>query len=334
MSDLTKGIAVITGAGGGLGRALAVELSQHMTVVGLGRDMATLENTKRKASKGRFQGIATDVADFNSVLHAFDNARDIGDITLLINNAAAYPRRDFTEETAESFMQVVATNLGGTVACTRAVLDDMVHTGFGRILNVATFADIAPLPASSAYTVSKGAARILNISSMAGKTKGNKATTGKGNKKKPLQKRTSKSNVLRKQQSLDAAGSPPKHNKAPPPPPPPEEEEPEPEEVEEPVAVPEITVTEPEAKKEEEQRLPTLIPEEEEVDEEREAEEKEVQRIKFQISRNLKQGNQKANPEQKAKANSVVKILQTKVQPNLAICHGFFLVRTVNNEAI
>ena len=78
-----------------------------------------------------------------------------------MNNAAIYPRRDFTEETAESFMAVVGTNLGGTVACTRAALDDMLQTGFGRILNVATFADIAPLPASSAYSVSKGAARIF-----------------------------------------------------------------------------------------------------------------------------------------------------------------------------
>jgi len=79
----------------------------------------------------------------------------------LINNAAVYPRRDFLEETGASFMDSIATNLGGTVACSRAALNSMVETGQGRILNVATFADLAPLPASSAYSVSKGAARIL-----------------------------------------------------------------------------------------------------------------------------------------------------------------------------
>lgn len=161
MTDLTHGIAVVTGAGGGLGRALAVELSQSMTVVGLGRDATALEDTAQLSSEGRFHGIVADISNFNSTSQAFDKARIHGPITLLINNAAQYPRRDFTEETAESFMEVVATNLGGTVACTRAALDDMLDTGFGRIMNVATFADIAPLPASSAYSVSKGAARIF-----------------------------------------------------------------------------------------------------------------------------------------------------------------------------
>ncbi|WP_306044235.1 SDR family NAD(P)-dependent oxidoreductase [Nioella sp. MMSF_3534] len=161
MTDLTQGIAVVTGAGGGLGRALAVELSHSMTVVGLGRDTTALEGTAQLSSEGRFHGIEADVSCFNSTSQTFEKARIHGSITLLINNAAQYPRRDFTEETAESFMEVVATNLGGTVACTRAALDDMLDTGFGRIMNVATFADIAPLPASSAYSVSKGAARIF-----------------------------------------------------------------------------------------------------------------------------------------------------------------------------
>jgi len=161
MTDLTQGIAIVTGAGGGLGRALAVDLSQSMTVVGLGRDLAALDDTRRLARDGMFHGIEADVSDINSVSHAFDKAKAHGKITLLVNNAAQYPRRDFTEETADSFMKVVATNLGGTIACTRAALDDMLETGFGRILNVATFADIAPLPASSAYSVSKGAARIF-----------------------------------------------------------------------------------------------------------------------------------------------------------------------------
>ncbi|MGI3184653.1 SDR family NAD(P)-dependent oxidoreductase [Nioella aestuarii] len=161
MNDLTKGIAIVTGAGGGLGRALAVELSQSMTVVGLARDRAALDDTGKQAQSGRFHGVEADVSDFNSVSHAFEIAKSHGTITVLVNNAAQYPRRDFTEETAQSFMGVVATNLGGIVACTRAALDGMLDTGFGRILNVATFADIAPLPASSAYSVSKGAARIF-----------------------------------------------------------------------------------------------------------------------------------------------------------------------------
>ena len=77
------------------------------------------------------------------------------------NNAAVYPRLDFLDETPASFMSSVAINLGGMVACSHAVLGQMVDKGYGRILNVSTYADLAPIPASSAYSVSKGAARIL-----------------------------------------------------------------------------------------------------------------------------------------------------------------------------
>jgi NAD(P)-dependent dehydrogenase (short-subunit alcohol dehydrogenase family) len=161
MSELTQGIAVVTGAGGGLGRALSVELSKSMQVAGIGRDQAALDETQAMAEPGRFHPLTADVSDFNSVTKAFELASNFAPVTLLVNNAALYPRRDITEETAESFMEVVNTNLGGVVACTRAALSGMMDTRFGRILNVATFADIAPLPASSAYSVSKGAARIF-----------------------------------------------------------------------------------------------------------------------------------------------------------------------------
>ena len=54
MTDLKDGIAVVTGAGGGLGRALAVELSKAMPVAGFGRDMAALEETRQGPSRGGF----------------------------------------------------------------------------------------------------------------------------------------------------------------------------------------------------------------------------------------------------------------------------------------
>ncbi|MCR8549092.1 SDR family oxidoreductase [Salipiger sp. P9] len=156
------GIAIVTGAGSGLGRALALELArQGFTVVGTGRRAAALEETRAEAPE-RFHPLPLDVSDPRAVAEAIAGIRARhGAIALLINNAAVYPRRDFLDESAESFMDTVAINLGGTVACTRAALEDMCETGRGRILNVATFADLNPLPASAAYAVSKGAARIF-----------------------------------------------------------------------------------------------------------------------------------------------------------------------------
>ncbi len=155
---LKEGLGVVTGAGGGLGRALAVELcARGLRVAGLGRAMAGLQETARLAGPG-FSAHLCDVSDPKAVDEAF---AALGPVSLLINNAATYPRRDFLEETGASFAATVATNLGGTVSCTRAALTSMVETGRGRILNVATFADLAPLPASAAYSTSKGAARIF-----------------------------------------------------------------------------------------------------------------------------------------------------------------------------
>jgi len=160
MNALTDGCAIVTGAGSGLGRALSLALAPHMQVAGLGRRMDALEETEGLAG-GNFLPLQADVTDTAQVAHAFDIARNIAPVTVLINNAAIYPRRDFLDETPGSFMDTVGINLGGLITCTRAALSDMTATGFGRILNVATFADLHPLPASSAYAVSKGAARIF-----------------------------------------------------------------------------------------------------------------------------------------------------------------------------
>ena len=152
-------LAVITGAGGGLGRALAIELTRRgLRVAGFGRRLEPLQETGRMAGSA-FIPVQVDVADANAVSAAF--AALPAPVTHLINSAAVYPRRDILDETPASFAATLAINLGGVVACTDAALRQMVQTGVGRIMNVSTFADIAPLPASAAYAVSKGAARIF-----------------------------------------------------------------------------------------------------------------------------------------------------------------------------
>ena len=151
-------LVVITGAGGGLGRALAVDLTRRgCRVAGFGRSLDALLETGRIAGD-KFIPMQVDVADAVAVAAAF--AALPAPVTHLINNAAVYPRRDILDETPASFAATMAINLGGVVACTDAALQQMVLTGVGRIMNISTFADIAPLPASSAYAVSKGAARI------------------------------------------------------------------------------------------------------------------------------------------------------------------------------
>lgn len=157
------GCIVLTGAGSGLGRAMAVHLTgQGFTVYGFGRRLAALEETQTACARGLFHPCAVDVGDAKSVKTQVDQiANDTGSIACLINNAAVYPRVDFLDASAQDFTDVVQVNLGGMVHCAHAVLQHMAQAGRGRILNVATFADLNPLPTASAYSVSKGAGRIL-----------------------------------------------------------------------------------------------------------------------------------------------------------------------------
>ena len=158
---LRVGLALVTGAGSGLGRALAIELAgRGLPVAGLGRRADALAETARLAGPD-FHAFPCDIADFDALRAAFAKADAIAPLTLLINNAALYPHRDFLDETPESFMATMQVNFGGTLAATRLALDRFVPTGFGRILNVATFADLHPLPTAAAYSTSKGAARTL-----------------------------------------------------------------------------------------------------------------------------------------------------------------------------
>lgn len=161
-NKLLSGACVVTGAGSGLGRSLARRLAERgAAVAALGRHPEQLEETALISHN--ISPFRCDVSDPIALEKTFSDIRStLGHITILINNAAVYPKRDVFDESHTSFMATVAINLGGTFGATRLALDDMAEAGFGRILNVATFADIEPLPASSAYSASKGAARILS----------------------------------------------------------------------------------------------------------------------------------------------------------------------------
>ncbi len=120
---LSDGIAVVTGAGGGLGRALAVELSARgQQVVALGRAPEGISETAAMDPSGRITSVTADVTDAQALRAAFVQITRTAPVTLLVNNAAIYPRRDFLDETPESFAETLAINLGGTVACTRLAM--------------------------------------------------------------------------------------------------------------------------------------------------------------------------------------------------------------------
>jgi NAD(P)-dependent dehydrogenase (short-subunit alcohol dehydrogenase family) len=147
-------IAVITEASWGIGAALAAALVRRgVAVAGLSQEAFALEGVL---------SVQADIRNPAEVAHAFDVIREkLGAPTILINNAETYPDRDILDETPETFLDTVQLNLGGAFNCCHAALPAMVDSGRGRIINVVTFADISPAPLAAAYSVSKGALRIL-----------------------------------------------------------------------------------------------------------------------------------------------------------------------------
>ena len=148
MDNTQPAVAVVTGASLGLGRDLAIGLAKRgMAVAGIARSADTLAEN---LAGHPVHGVAADVSDPAEVARAFAEIRDtLGNPTLLINNAAVYPHRDVLDETPDSFMSTMAINLGGTFACCHEVLPAMVEKGRGRIINVATFADLRAAPLSA-----------------------------------------------------------------------------------------------------------------------------------------------------------------------------------------
>ncbi|MEM1159306.1 MAG: SDR family oxidoreductase [Pseudomonadota bacterium] len=162
-SDPAPRTAVVTGAGRGLGRALATQLvGQGLRVVGLGRNATDLDALATEHAAGMIVPIQVDVGNIDDLRAAFARIdKEVGPPDVLINNAAVYPHRDFLEETPESFRDVMEINLGGVLVCSMLAIERMIPRGHGRIVNVGTFAGDNPTYLASAYSVSKGASRIL-----------------------------------------------------------------------------------------------------------------------------------------------------------------------------
>jgi hypothetical protein len=157
-------IALVTGAGSGIGRAAALALGRAgYTVVLAGRRRDALEETARDGAAigAAMLVVATDIADPAAVRALFAKVRDAyGRLDVLFNNAGigapAMPMEDLPVAT---WRQVVDTNLTGTFLCTQEAIRIMkaqTPRG-GRIINNGSISAHAPRPLSAAYTVTKHA---------------------------------------------------------------------------------------------------------------------------------------------------------------------------------
>jgi 2-keto-3-deoxy-L-fuconate dehydrogenase len=159
--DLAGKIAIVTGAGSGIGAAIAALFArQHAHVVLLDRDEAAAGRTAAaiRADGGRADVHACDVANAGDVARAFatiDAAHRRVDI--VVNNAGIAHIGTIERTTEEDFDRLFAVNVKGVYLCARAAVAMMLRDGGGVILNMASIASLIGLPDRFAYSMTKGA---------------------------------------------------------------------------------------------------------------------------------------------------------------------------------
>jgi len=163
MNATTK-VAIVTGAGSGIGRAAALALlGEGFSVALAGRRTEALTETVSRAGAAgaRVLAVPTDVTDPDSVQRLFQATKDaFGRLDLLFNNAGvgapAIPLEDLT---VEQWRRVVDVNLTGAFLCTREafrIMNEQNPRG-GRIINNGSISAHAPRPLSAPYTATKHA---------------------------------------------------------------------------------------------------------------------------------------------------------------------------------
>jgi 3-oxoacyl-[acyl-carrier protein] reductase len=162
-------VAIITGAGRGLGKAFALRYAEEgarllLPDISLERAEGTVKEIKAKG--GEAAAIETDISDEKATMKmAEEVVRLYGKVDILLNNAAIYygvQRREWNAWTVEDWDRMFAVNVRGTWLCCKAIAPLMVKAGRGKIINIAS--DVFKVPAAPqllAYACSKAAVYAL-----------------------------------------------------------------------------------------------------------------------------------------------------------------------------
>jgi NAD(P)-dependent dehydrogenase (short-subunit alcohol dehydrogenase family) len=156
VDKLNGKIALITGGGRGIGRAIALAFAREGARIAVAA--RTAEQVEEVAAEIGRNAIALvcDVSDSASVTRMFADARErLGDPNILVNNAGIAESATLVNTTDEFWHRHLAINLSGTFYCTRAAMPSMLKNKWGRVINVASIAGKAGAPYIAAYTASK-----------------------------------------------------------------------------------------------------------------------------------------------------------------------------------
>jgi len=157
--ELRNKVALVTGGGRGIGRAVALGLAAAGADVAIAaRSAHELEETARLVRQAgvRALGLPLDVVDSAAVDATVQQATtELGSILILVNCAGVAPSLKFAETTDQIWQRAVNVNMSGAFYMSRAVLPGMVQSGWGRIVNIASTAAKVGYLYNAAYVASK-----------------------------------------------------------------------------------------------------------------------------------------------------------------------------------
>lgn len=155
-------VAIVTGAGQGIGKAIALRLARD----GANIAVADVNPETANATAGEVEGLGrkaiavkTDVSSSEQVNKMVEQTlRDLGRIDILVNNAAfvADLPQNFIDETEEYWDRVIAVSFKGVVLCSRAVLDTMIEKQSGKIVSISSDAGRVGQGGQTVYSGTKG----------------------------------------------------------------------------------------------------------------------------------------------------------------------------------
>jgi NAD(P)-dependent dehydrogenase (short-subunit alcohol dehydrogenase family) len=164
LSTVTDRVVVITGAGSGIGRALALRCARAGALLALSDwDRDGLAETVALAEQAGAAKVRQDVVDVSDraavAAWAADVVEELGRVNLVVNNAGVSATGDFTDLTYDDLDWIVGINFWGVVHGSKEFLPHLVASGDGALVNISSLFGLVSVPGQSAYNATKYAVR-------------------------------------------------------------------------------------------------------------------------------------------------------------------------------